>query len=491
MPDFNFQKETDPDALRARKAISQEKRAAYKKPGDPAEDEYQRPDTAEYARRQYLLNQTALAPYLPPSLQTADRREDEMFSRFAATWMANTATSAALSLNTYLAADLRIAAAQNQTPTAFELFFSRPPAQDQTQLPVLQSRLNLINKVRETQGIKGAQFTLEKLAPLPQTLADRVASNVNYAQTELEHHPQALNQLTTSISEINEKTRTRETTELLRCVESETDRKRYPNGQTIFQQMQRLQQSEHAQSIRQETQYIELIQTRNNFQSWCSHKTGQQRPITLPNPHEEDLNYELKVRIANFLYNKLHEHAVAQRALDKSLQPQEFYNIPDQEFLRGIDWKTQGKTVHPNTQQLQMVRQALTSAATALKFSDPESFDQFLQFQDKNKNNTNLQEARESRAMQILWIAGAEAPCKLGSYKAANRKLQTDLHLAFEGNVLEKLIHLIKTNFRWFAQVQQLVMINRQLASIHRDMNPHQAAHQDQHASNLRSMPRL
>lgn len=498
MQNFNFQKGTDSeDEPPVRKAGPQTKRIAQKQPGNPDQDEYQRTDTEDWAKRQYLLKQTALAPYLAPNLQTADRREDEMFSRFSATWMANTATSAALSLNAYLAADLKIAAAQGQTPTTFETFFATHPTHSAAHLSVLQSRLNLIRKVRDIHGIKGAQFHIEKLPPLPLTVADRVKSIVNYAQAELEHQPRTLNNFTRTIAEINDKTQKRETIELLRCVESEADRKRYANGPAIFQQVQRLQQSEQALSIREDTQYIELIQTRNNFQNWYIQKTGIQPTSRdlLSNPREEDLNYDLKISIANFLYSKLHERAEALRTerdtsrnADASIDPQHFQHMPDQDFLRGINWQTQGKAIHPNSQQLQMMRDALTAAAAAFNSTDKTQLDEFLKIGDKKSSGTHTY---ASRPMQILWIAGAEGPCKLGVYKAANRKLQNDLHVAFEGNVLEKLIHLIKANFRWFSQLQQLVMINRQLATIHRDLNPNLAAHQEQHTSALRNMPRL
>ena len=495
MQNYNFQKETNLNDEQGRlvRSAKRPKRTLEKDPTDPDQDDYERTDTAEYARRQYLLKQTALASYLPPSLQSADRKEQEMFSRFAATWISNTATGAAVALNRYLVGDLQLAAAQGQTSTVFEVFFQTKPT-DPKNLAVLHSRLNLLQKVRNLHGIKGAQYHLEQLSPLPQNLAERVESMVNHAQNELEQHPQMLHTFTRTIADINEKMQKRETTELLRSVEGEADRRRYPNGQAIYQQIQRLQQSEQAQNIREESQYIELIQTRNNFQSWCLEKTGGYSTNLQNHPREEDLNYDLKVSIADFLYKKLHPQAENLRTHRQDNSPEgikleDLRRMPDEEFLRGLDWQTQGKAIHPNPKQIQMMREALISAATALNSKQETHLDDFLNIGEKNSSNSK--QPYESRAMKILWIAGAEAPCKLGVFKAANRKLHSDLHLAFEGNVLERLIHFIKANFRWFAQLQQLVMINRQLASIHRDMNPTGAAHQEQHTTALRNMPRL
>jgi hypothetical protein len=286
----------------------------------------------------------------------------------------------------------------------------------------------------------------------------------------------------------------RETTELLRAVEGEADRKRYPNGPTVFQQIQHLQQSNQAATIREENQYIELIQTRDNYQFWCDEKTGSHTTADSQrrDPRHEDANYELKTNIANFLYDKL--YPFAQTLKDNPAQVkralQSLEDISDNDFLRGIEWKTQGKAIHPHPQQIHMLREALNTAVTVLQSNDPTPLNDFLETGYKAPTGTNGQ-GYNSRAMKILWIAGAEAPCKLGTYKTSNRKLHTDLHLAFQGTVLERLIHLIKNNFRWFAQLQQLVMINRQLATIHKDLNPVASAAQDQHTSSLRSMPRI
>ena len=464
-----------------------------KPPGDPDQDEYERNDTEEYARRQYLLKQTPLATYLPPSFDTGDSRQDEMFTRFSAAWIANTANGAAVSLNRYFVGDLQLAAAQGQSPTVFETFFETKPLDPGLNLSVLNSRVNLIKKVRQIHRIKGAQFHLEQPPNVPKTAPEHIAALINDAQRELEHDRRTLNTFNRTISELNDKTQKSETVKLLRAVEGEADRKRFPNGPAIYQQIQHLQQSEQAQSIREDNQHIELIQTRNNYQLWCKEKTGNHLAFNNErDPRQEDSNYGLKRNIANFLYSKLHALAETAHASGQGhkIEPQAVRAIPDSEFLRGINWQTQSKTIHPDPQQLQMMRDALITAATVLNSKDETHRHRFLQMGNKI-NTVSLEELYTSRAMKILWIAGAEAPCKLGIYKATNRKLHNDLHLAFEGTVLERLIHLIKNNFRWFAQLQQLVMINRQLATIHKDLNPHGAASQEQASQSLRSMPRI
>jgi hypothetical protein len=470
------------------------KRPIEKPPADPERDEYLRPDTEDYARRQYLLKQTPLSTYLPPNLQTGDSRQDEMFTRFSAAWIANTANSAAVSLNRYFVADLQLAAAQQQTATAFEKFFQTPAPKAFEDLTVLNSRRNLIQKVRQIHGIKGAHYHLDPITPSSDTTAERVESMINHAQRELEQDPATLNAFTRTLTDINEKMAKRETVELLRAVQGEADRTRYPNGPAVYQHLQHLQQSDQAATIREENQYIELIQTRDNYQFWCNEKTGAHAAID-PNrrdPRQEDANYQLKLNIANFLYDKLQPIAetLEESPGESKRAFQALRNISDTEFLRGIEWKTQGKTIHPHPQQIQMMREALTNAATVLQSNDPTHLREFLETGNKN-NTAPTRQQYNSRAMKILWIAGAEAPCKLGTYKTSNRKLHTDLHLAFQGTVLERLIHLIKNNFRWFAQLQQLVMINRQLATIHKDLNPVASAAQDQHTSSLRSMPRI
>lgn len=462
----------------------------------------------QYSNRQHLIHQTVLSLHLPPNRQAGNHRDDEIFSRFAATWMANTATGAAFALNHYLVGDLKIAAHQSENKTPFEDFFETYPNQARNTLAVLQSRANLIRKVRELHGIHGAQFHLQELLPLQENIAQKVESMVNHAKAEVDQHPTMHTLFHDTIIKINDKMLKQESAEILRHVDSENKRNRYPNGTVVYDQLRRIQSSEQAQTIREESQYIELVQTRDNYHAWCLAKTGShlgQRSDY--NPTQEDPNWQLKTSIAQFLYKKLYERAeklktyrTKQRSGSSTIgegpiQLKDFYDIPDREFLSAINWETQDKKVLPSQQQLQMLREALSSAANALNNPDEIELDEFLKTGDKhnykpNPNNPTHANPFTSRAMKILWICGAESPIKVGLYHTGSRKLQTDLQLAYKGNVLERLMKLIKDNFRWFAQLQQLVQINRQLTNIHRDLS-HNTAARDQASANLKGMPRI
>lgn len=463
---------------------------------------------AGYQTRRHLIEQTSLSIHLPPNRHAGRHRDDEIFSRFAATWMANTSTGAAFALNHYLIGDLKIAAHQSQNKTPFEDFFETYPNQARNSLAILQSRANLIRKVRQLHGIHGAQFHLEELQPLQQNIAQKVESMVNHAKAEVDQHPIMHTLFHDTIIKVNDKMLKQESAEIMRHVDSENKRNRYANGAVVYDQIRRIQSSEQAQTIREDSQYIELVQTRDNFQAWALAKTGARHGQRHDyNPVLEDPNWRLKTSIAEYLHKKLYESAEKLKTFrnkqrsggstigEGPIQLKSFYDIPDREFLSAINWETQGKQVHPSQQQLQMLREALSTAANALNNSDEIELDEFLKTGDKNNykptpKNPIQANPFSSRSMKILWICGAEAPVKIGLYHTASRKLQTDLQLAYKGNVLERLIKLIKDNFRWFAQFQQLVQINRQLTNIHRDLS-HNTVARDQAAANLRSMPRI